>query len=98
MIRNRTPSVAANEVVVLRSGDGWRSAGIASRLARDDTCPVTATRRGNHILTPTTRLHLLGELLRDRPCQFQQEFQIRQVGVVNPRRFLGLCARVGHRT
>jgi len=84
VIRNRTPTVAANEIVVLRSGDGWRSAGIASRMAHEDNYPATATRRGNQIMTATTRLHLLGALLRDTPDQLQQEFQIRQLGILQP--------------
>ena len=85
VIRNRTATVAANEIVALRSRDGWRSAGIASRMAHEDNYPATATRQDDRIMTATTRLHLLGTLLRDAPGQLQAEFQIRQVGRVgNP--------------
>jgi sugar lactone lactonase YvrE len=82
VIRNRTATVAANEIVVLRSSDGWRTATIASRTPHEDSYPATATRRGNQIMTATTSLHLLGTLLRDTPNQLQQEFQIRQLGTI----------------
>lgn len=82
VIRNRTATVAANEIVVLRSGDGWRSATVANRMAHEDNYPATATRHGNRIMTATTRLHLLGTLLRDAPAQLQQEFEIRQLGSI----------------
>lgn len=82
VIRNRSATVAANEIVVLQSTDGWRSATIASRMAHEDSYPATATRQGDRIMTATTRLHLLGGLLRDSPGQLQLEFQIRQLGRV----------------
>lgn len=82
VIRNRTPVVAANEIVVLRSTDGWNTATIASRMAHEDNYPATATLRGNQVMTATTNLHLLGSLLRDTPNQLQQEFQIRQLGTL----------------
>ncbi len=82
VLRNRTATVTANEIVVLRSSDGWSSAAIAERKPHEDNYPTTATLRGNQIITVASRLFWLRSLLKDNPGGLQQEFQIYTIGTI----------------
>lgn len=50
VIRNRTETATANEIVVLRSHNDWPSASIADRKPHTDNYPTTATLRGEQII------------------------------------------------
>lgn len=88
VIRNRTsnvagtPTVPANEVVVLSSGDGWSSATIADRKPLQDHYATTATLRGNQIIAVASRVNTLLSTLKDNPGGLQQEFQIYTIGAI----------------
>ncbi len=82
VIRNRTATVAANEILVLRSVDGWSSASIAERKPHEDNYPTTATLRGNQIITVASRINALLATLKDNTGGLQQEFQIHTIGTI----------------
>jgi len=82
IIRNRTATVAANEIVTLRSGDGWSSATIADRKSHEDNYPTTATLRGNQIITVASRINTLLSMLKDNPGGLQQEFRVHTIGTI----------------
>lgn len=59
LIRNRAGQIVVNELVLLRSADGWQSGTIAERMPLDDVYTTTAAMREGEVWAAQGHLHTL---------------------------------------
>ncbi len=83
-IANRTARTVANQVHVLVSEDGWRSARLTQSAAIEDSYATTGVVRGDAVYVSHGWLHTLPDALKSGPT-LRSDFRIQQVARVGGR-------------